>query len=266
MIGQRGTCLPRRVETRCITHEKSHQTLPGAELHPEHPGHAPASPGELQEARASGAPATPTSFLSQFRVRLLHTIPSSTSPGFKVSPKSCRVHGEATSAPPPWGRWNGGTSGCSLHLATCPAPAPPRGLRQWLRWGQRVHVTPDAPPSVPREGSGAPREPRAAPSPRRGYIWCRICIAASRRTWAAGEILGGARARGAAGSRHTRGKESPSRRLFIAEPASLPGAEPPPCARGGWGGMGTMLCGRAVAPWPLLVPLSQLPPAPDLPS
>lgn len=225
MIGQRGTCLPRRVETRCVTHEKSRQALPGAELHPEHPGHTPAPPGELQEARASGAPATATSFLSQFQVRLLHTIPSGTSSGSEVSPKSCRVHGEGHLRASPWGGWRGDTSGCSLHPATCPAPAPPRCLRQWLRpvrWGQRVHVTPDAPPlGTPGGKRCPPGEPRAAPSPRRGYIWRRICIAASRRTWAAGEILGGARVRGAAGSRHTQGKGK-SRQTIVYSRARFP--------------------------------------------
>lgn len=121
--------------------------------------------------------------------------------------------------------------------------------------GQRVHVTPDAPPSLGREGSEAPGEPRApAPFPRRGYIWRRICIAANRRTWAAGEILGGARARGAAANCHTqarRREESPGRRLFLEEPASHPSgfgpsgraSSPPPAPSGDTakGGMGTTL-------------------------
>lgn len=108
--------MPRRVETRCITHEKSRQTLPGAEPHPEHPGRAPDPPGELQEAKESGATATTTSFLSRFWVKLLHTVPSGTSSGFEVSPKSCGVLGGGPPLRLPLGRTGRG------HLWVLPAP------------------------------------------------------------------------------------------------------------------------------------------------
>lgn len=67
------------------------------------------------------------------------------------------------------------------------------------RWGQQVRVTPDAPHGC----AGREVKPPGSHSLRRGYIWCRICIAANRRTWAASEILRGARARGVADDCHT---------------------------------------------------------------
>lgn len=70
-------------------------------------------------------------------------------------------------------------------------------------------------------GSGYTSRPVPPLLPRcqQGYIWPHICIAASRRTWATRAALGGVRAPGAggAGNCHTRGQESPGRRLFIAE-------------------------------------------------
>lgn len=127
--------------------------------------------------------------------------------------------------------------------------------------GSRFRSHPIPPLSLRREGSEAPGEPHAPAPPshslRRGYIWHHICIAASRRTWAASEILGGARARGAADNCHTqarRGKESPGRQLFLEEPASDPSGFGPSgkastLAPGGAAtksGMGMMLLGSAM--------------------